>query len=69
MRHLASDFLKFNNCDIPGTNSDEGALNAVGFLDGRASFDDMEKHWDKLAPLKLFHRCVSLNNSLIPKII
>ena len=41
---------------IIGTNTDEGALNAVGFLDGRASFQDMESHWDMLAPLKLFHR-------------
>ena len=46
--------------DVPvliGTNSDEGALNAVGYLDGRANFQDIDEHWnDFLGPLILFHR-------------
>ena len=50
---------------IIGTNSDEGALNAVGFIDGkysdsgqvRANFDDLNDLWeDSLGPLILFHR-------------
>ena len=43
---------------IIGVNSDEGALNVVGFLRGRANFQDLEDHWETLGPLFLFHRSV-----------
>ena len=42
---------------IIGTNSDEGAMNVVGYLDGRASFDDANEFWEEsMGPLILFHR-------------
>jgi len=42
---------------IIGTNSDEGAINSIGFLDGRASFDEINDSWnDSIGPLILFHR-------------
>lgn len=42
---------------IIGTNSDEGALNMVGFLDGRADFEEVDSRWNtELGPLILFHR-------------
>ena len=46
---------------IIGVNSDEGALNVVGFLRGRADFQDLEDHWETLGTVFENHRKVSFN--------
>ena len=43
---------------VIGYNADEGALHVVGFLRGRADFQDLEDHWETLGSLFLFHRSV-----------
>jgi len=44
---------------IIGTNADEGALNMVGYLDGRGDFAEVDSKWRKaLGPLILFHRSI-----------
>ena len=38
------------------TTSDEGAFNIVGYMKGVISFEEVNRRWDELGPLILFHR-------------
>ncbi len=41
---------------IIGANRNEGILNVIGYLRGISKLDDVERRWDSLGPLILFHR-------------
>lgn len=42
---------------IIGTNTEEGSINVVGYLDGRAKFEEIDEKWEEMyGPLVLFHR-------------
>ncbi len=41
---------------IIGANRNEGILNIVGYLRGISKLDEVEKRWNSLGPLILFHR-------------
>ena len=41
---------------IIGANRNEGVLNIIGYLKGISKLEEVEKNWDSLGPLILFHR-------------
>ena len=47
---------------IVGATSDEGAFNLLGNLKGIISFEEIERRWDELGPLILFHRSIDERN-------
>ena len=43
---------------IMGTNHDEGAFNLIGYLKGFVHLEDVERDWETVGPLILFHRSI-----------